>query len=183
MSGRKCGKCRLHGKITLLKGHKRNCPFENCSCNKCASHENLLALRVQTRHNAEDKGKLWRMNLQTSLEAKKSAISFPEMTTNSSQSIEDDASFALQLANYGTARHVSENSIPKSQQRKAKSQKQLEKHRELFNSINSYSREIAAESDNLNPVTILIKPPMATQLEDLLCKRIKNDTMNQMIIT
>jgi hypothetical protein len=36
--GRTCAKCRLHGKISPLRGHKRVCPYKQCSCEKCASH-------------------------------------------------------------------------------------------------------------------------------------------------
>lgn len=35
--GRTCAKCRLHGKISPLRGHKRVCPYKQCSCEKCAS--------------------------------------------------------------------------------------------------------------------------------------------------
>ena len=84
MSGRTCGKCRLHGQVELLKGHKRNCPYANCSCPKCASHEHLLALRMTDRHSNEDKGKRWHTNLTQSCTAKKAedhqAVRFPEMT-------------------------------------------------------------------------------------------------------
>jgi len=32
-----CKKCRVHGKIIRLKGHKSNCEFEFCYCEKCVA--------------------------------------------------------------------------------------------------------------------------------------------------
>lgn len=31
-----CRKCRAHGKRLAVKGHKRNCPFRNCTCAVCS---------------------------------------------------------------------------------------------------------------------------------------------------
>lgn len=31
----KCGKCRNHGKIVNIKGHKRYCPYAKCICSNC----------------------------------------------------------------------------------------------------------------------------------------------------
>ena len=120
MSGRTCGKCRLHGQVELLKGHKRNCPYANCSCPKCASHEHLLALRMTDRHSNEDKGKRWRTNLTQTCTAKKAedhqAVRFPEMTAQ----LDNEPMFALKVANFEAAKKAMEKSKPKSEQRKGK---------------------------------------------------------------
>ena len=108
------------GHVELLKGQKRNCPYANCSCPKCASHEHLLALRMTDRHSNEDKGKRWRTNLTQSCTAKKAedhqAIRFPEMTAQ----LDSEPMFALKVANFEAAKKAMEKSKPKSEQRKGK---------------------------------------------------------------
>ncbi|CAD5228511.1 unnamed protein product [Bursaphelenchus xylophilus] len=33
---RKCGRCRRHGVLNNFTGHQGNCPFYDCTCEKCA---------------------------------------------------------------------------------------------------------------------------------------------------
>ena len=66
MSGRTCGKCRLHGKIEQLKGQKRVCPYSNCSCARCTTHDQVLAMKYTQRETKDDKGRQWRMRLDSS---------------------------------------------------------------------------------------------------------------------
>lgn len=123
MSGRTCGKCRLHGKIQLLRGHKRACPFTNCNCNICASHERALHIRNQQREQREDKGRRWRASLAVAATsttnqqaASPSALPFPEMPANSASG--EDALTALQLANYETAGLISKKSKSNAEKKK-----------------------------------------------------------------
>lgn len=42
---RTCIKCRLHGKYSQLRGHKKSCPYLYCICKECSSHDKLKELK------------------------------------------------------------------------------------------------------------------------------------------
>lgn len=47
-----CARCRHHGLLTVIKGHKRTCPFKNCPCSKCLilrQKQNIMAKQVALR--------------------------------------------------------------------------------------------------------------------------------------
>uniref|UniRef100_A0A8R1HST6 DM domain-containing protein n=1 Tax=Caenorhabditis japonica TaxID=281687 RepID=A0A8R1HST6_CAEJA len=47
-----CQKCGQHGRKSRLKGHKRNCPFRECACAKCAvvtERQKLMADQIKIR--------------------------------------------------------------------------------------------------------------------------------------
>lgn len=75
MSSRTCTKCRLHGIVEPLKGHKRDCPFANCSCVHCASHDNILSHKNSLRVDQNDKARLWRSSLSRHPAARASSAS------------------------------------------------------------------------------------------------------------